>query len=220
MFNAGLSELRLVAPREKFPSKIADATSADCLKLMDEVKVYKSLSDATADINYIYALSARQRQMEVKSSSLEKFGERVAKKYFGKIKTAIVFGGESSGLNNDDISRCNEVITIVLNPKFNSLNLSQAVLLVSWNFWIASQNTKFEKIKRDNLPAAAGHVNGALNRLETELEIRGFFKSNASGEIVKRNIRTMFSRINMNEQEVQCLHGMVRCLLNFPIIKK
>ncbi len=220
MFNCGIEELRLVKPRDGWPNDRAMATSAECLKLMPEVQVFDSLADASHDISYIYATTARPRDMQVKVQDPMEVGAESATRASNGEKVAFVFGGESSGLHNTDVAQCNSVITIPLNPDFTSLNLAQAVLLVSWEWRKHSGENLIPAVGEVNSPLASQHhVNKALEVMEEELEKRGFFKSKGAESTVRRNLYTMFNRISMNEQEVQMLHGIVRCLSKFSIKK-
>ena len=220
MFNCGIADLRLVNPRDGWPNEKAMATSAECLKLMPDVEVFDSLKDASHDLNYMYATTARPREMQVVVQTPMEVGVESAQRGQNGEKVGFVFGGESSGMDNADVAQCNAVITIPLNPEFTSLNLAQAVLLVSWEWRKTSGENLVPAIGEVDSPLASQHhVNVAMEKMEDELEKRGFFKSAGAESTVRQNLYTMFNRIAMNEQEVQMLHGLVRCLSNYPIKK-
>lgn len=225
MLNCGVTELRLVAPRDTCCLQRAMAASADCLKQMPEVAVYKNLPEAIRDLQFVYASTARVRHMNMLAQSPMQAVADVVKRGRKTMpeRTGFVFGAESSGLDNEDVAQCNAIVTIPLNPVFTSLNLAQAVLLLCWEWRKALEMPveESEKMPRSpvssHVPATHGHVDVALRHLMVELNRRGFFKSETSESVVKRNIQTMFKRIGMNDREVQCLHGIVRCLTHFPI---
>ena len=225
MYNCGVEQLRLVNPRDGWDKngkcyEKAMATSAECLRLMPEVQVFDSLADASTDLQAMYASTARPRYMEVNVYSPMQAGEMISQQCNSNIDVGLVFGCESSGLDNNDIALCNGIITVRLNEKFKSLNLSQAVLLLCWEWWKNHNNEMSPKrLELDTPPASQEHIQKSLQRLEQELDSRGFFKSDTSGPTVKRNLNAMFNRIHMNEQEVQMLHGIIRCLTDFDIKK-
>ncbi|MDG1153642.1 MAG: TrmH family RNA methyltransferase [Alphaproteobacteria bacterium] len=217
MYNCGIENLRLVKPREHYPSSRAMATSADCLKQMPEVEVFSTVAEATADLQYIYASTARPRQMQVEVLNPMQAGVKMAEQSQSDVKVGILFGCEASGLANSDIAQCNSVVTAPLNPNFTSLNISQAVLLLSWNWWINLNNENFPmpSIAPDYELAKGVDKQQFVKRLISEIEPRGFFKSKDATDTVKRNIYNLFSRIDLNEQELKMLQGILSTLIKY-----
>jgi len=217
MYNCGIENLRLVKPREHYPSSRAMATSADCLKQMPEVEVFSTVAEATADLQYIYASTARPRQMQVEVLNPMQAGVKMAEQSQSDVKVGILFGCEASGLANSDIAQCNSVVTAPLNPNFTSLNISQAVLLLSWNWCINLNNENFPmpSIAPDYELAKGVDKQQFVKRLISEIEPRGFFKSKDATDTVKRNIYNLFSRIDLNEQELKMLQGILSTLIKY-----
>ena len=217
MYNCGIDTLRLVEPREHYPSSRAMATSADCLKSMPEVEIFDTVADAVADLQYVYASTARPRQMQVEVLNPMTAGEKMAEQTASGTNVGILFGCEASGLSNDDIAQCNTVITAPLNPEFTSLNISQAVLLLCWHWWINANDmdAPMPKLEPDYELATGEDKQAFVERLIGELEPRGFFKSAGAEDTVKRNIYNLFSRTDLNEQELSMLQGIIRTLTKY-----
>ncbi|MGB1360615.1 MAG: RNA methyltransferase [Alphaproteobacteria bacterium] len=216
MYNCGIEQLRLVEPREHYPSSRAMATSADCLKQMPEVQIFDTVADATADLQFVYASTARPRQMQVEVLTPMDAGVKMAEQSKQGTGIGILFGCEASGLSNQDIAQCNTVITAPLNPDFTSLNISQAVLLLSWHWWINVNDNKapMPSLDPDYQLATGESKQQFVSRLIGELEPRGFFKSAGAQSTVERNIYNLFNRTDLNEQELKMLHGIISTLIN------
>ena len=236
MFNCGVTTLRLVRPRDGWCDDAeavlqnpdvspayqnyvsALMASAEVLRNMPKVQVFDSLADASHDIQFLYASTARSRTLHMDIYTPSQVGKKIVASSVQGIRTGLVFGGEANGLSNDDVAQCHGILTIPLNPDFTSLNLSQAVLLLCWEWWQHAHNkTDIKQTTIPNSPLASiHHSNMAIHRLEQALSDRGFFKSKTSGPTVKRHIHALFNRIHMSEQEVQMLHGIIKCLTEFP----
>ncbi len=234
MYNCGIESLRLVRPRAGWCDD-ADAVvhnsdlyaayqnyvsalmaSAEVLRKMPKVQVFDTLLDASCDVQFLYASTARPRSLHMHIYSPSEAGTKMHQQAQHNIRTGLVFGCEASGLSNDDVAACHGVVTIPLNPHFTSLNLSQAVLLLCWEWWRQSPQAVPAPVKRTPPIAAIPHANRAVDSLENALQQRGFFKSETSGPVVRRQLRAMCNRLHMNTQEVQMLHGIVRCLTEYP----
>lgn len=211
MLNFGLSDLRLVAPRDGWPSDEAVRNSAGALGADNRVRVqvFKTLGDAISDLHFVLATTARRRDLVkdvyTPTSAATSVQERIAVEQ----NCGFVFGGERSGLDNDDIALCQGIITIPTNPDFSSLNLGQAVLLQCWEIFRAQESELKTAVQNENTPAPQGQLDELLNRLEKELESADFFKSAGLKPTMLRNIRSMFTRSDLTEQEVRTLHGIL-----------
>ncbi len=210
MLNCGLSDLRLVRPRDGWPNEKARAMSSGALDRMPGPKVFETTAEAIADCHFVAATTARNRDQVKKiytaRSSADELRDRIAKKE----KTAILFGAERTGLENDDIALSHAVINIQLNPDFSSLNLGQAVLLLSYE-WHMSVVKVPEEILRtgDSEPATQAEIENFLVRLERDLEASHFFRNPDMRPPMMRNIRNVYSRAGLTEQEVRTLHGIL-----------
>lgn len=214
MLNFGLRNLRLVEPRDGWPSLPAERNSAGALDIMPPVEVYDTLDQALADIHYSFATTARGRELNKEVSTPKSAAKHALKRSEKDQRTAFVFGAERTGLTNEECALCHEFLTIPANPDFSSLNLAQAVLLISavWQEAAADYvGPRDETI--DGKSASHGDVLNYIHRLEIALDERGFFKSEDLKPTMRRNIKTMLLRAKMSEQEINTLHGMLSSLI-------
>lgn len=234
MYNCGVDTLRLVRPRDGWcdnPDAVvknpklhtayqnyvsALMASAEVLRKMPRVQVFDTVSEAAHDLHFLYASTARSRTLHMQTFSPTQAGDTMIHHGKHNMRSGLVFGCEANGLSNDDVAQCHGVLTIPLNPNFTSLNVSQAVLLLCWEWWRNAHDLDVNPVSLDSPLASVEHTHMAIQRLEHALQERGFFKSETSGATVRRNIHALFHRINMTEQEVQMLHGMVKCLTVYP----
>lgn len=213
MLNCGLTELRLVAPRDGWPNPDAEASAAGATEVLENAKVFPTTADAVADLQRVYATTARTRDM----TNIVETPRQAA----GGMKTAVAsgqsvgvqFGPERAGLKNDDIALADTVIEVPLNPAFSSLNLAQAVLLIGYEWFQASDTSPArEMITAGNRVATKGELVNFFVRLEKSLEESGFLHPPEKTPIMVRNIRNMFQRADLTEQEVNTLHGIISAL--------
>ncbi|MGH1398170.1 MAG: RNA methyltransferase [Alphaproteobacteria bacterium] len=212
MGNFGFRDLRLVAPRDGWPNDAADGMAAGAFAHMDTVRVFDSLAEASADLHHLYATTARRRDLVkpvfTPNGAVEDMMENVQK------RAAFVFGPERTGLENDEVSLCHSLITIPTNPAFSSLNLGQSVLLMVAAYGQAASDAPARALPRgDSFPVAQADLIGFYERLEGALEEGRFFQSTHLKPTMIRNIRAIFSRADMSDQEVRTLHGIVSTLL-------
>ncbi len=214
MLNFGLDDLRLVAPRDGWPNPRAVDMASGAFEKMPAVRVFESLQDAAADLHMLYATTARVRDM-VKPvfTPMAAAHDAKARKDAGQ-NVGFVFGPERTGLENEDVMRCQAVITIPTNPEFSSLNLGQSVLLVANAAAQASDDTPPAQMSYGDSEAVShGKLEDFLVRLEDELDSGGFFKAANLKPTMVKNIRAMFTRADLSDQEVKTLHGVVSSLI-------
>lgn len=212
MMNCALSELRLVAPREDplSPKGLAAASGAD--GLLRAARIFESTEAAIGDLHRVMATTARRRDMtkivlhpRLAAAQLHSFvggGERVA----------LMFGPERAGLNNDDVALVDFLIEVPLNPAFSSLNLAQAVLLVGYEWYQAGFGESFKAtfVTNASRPAPKEDLLNFFSHLERELDDCGFLRNAEKRPGMIRNIRNVFDRAALTEQEVRTLHGVVK----------
>jgi tRNA/rRNA methyltransferase len=128
MLNCGVTELRLVNPRDGWPSEKALASSAGADRVINDAQLFSTTQAAIADCDLVYATGARLRHLNLPIDT----GEEAAPRLVAAARPAILFGPERTGLHNDDVALASRFLTIPLNPGFTSLNIAQAVLLVSY----------------------------------------------------------------------------------------
>ena len=211
MLNFGLTDLRLVNPRDGWPNQRAVDMSSGALELMPPVQVFQTLAEAIADLQVVYATTARPRDMVKPVFTPRSAAEDATGR---NEKFGFVFGAERTGLTNDEISLCQHIIQIPANPEFSSLNLGQAVLLVAHELFQARDDTLGRVIELGDSPAASqGDFENFFGRLEDELDQGGFFTAEGLRPTMIRNIRNIFTRAELSEQEVNTLQGIVSALI-------
>lgn len=217
MANFGLSELRLVNPREEFPNDKAIATASKADHIINSARVFTTLRDAIGDMNYVFATTARERDGFKPVRSAVEAANVLRKKENIHERTAVLFGRERWGLNNEEISLSDEIVTFPVNPAFASLNIAQAVLLMSYE-WMKSglereTDTAFRQEEME--PAHKATLYGLFNQLEEALDVRGYFRPKERKEIMVENLRSVLTRAAFSEPEVRLLRGVVSSLDHF-----
>ncbi|HBR69185.1 MAG TPA: rRNA methyltransferase [Rhodospirillaceae bacterium] len=214
MHNFGLDELRLVNPRDGWPSANAITMDAGALERMQPVRVFQTLAEAIADLHFVVATTARPRDMIKPVFTPRGAATEINTHTNNNQKTGIVFGAERMGLINDDIALCHAIATIPCNPDFSSFNLAQAVLLMAYEWMAQNDQTPGHTLNTgDSFPATQDKCEEFLSRLEFELNQRGFFRTEEIRPTMKRNIRNIFVRAGITDQEIRTLHGVVSSLI-------
>ena len=204
----------LLTPRDGWPNPDAISASAGADDILQQAMITGNLEEAIDDCHYVLGLTARTRMRALPRFDLTQAVNETSMRQQQNLQSALLFGAERSGLDNDAISRCDGVIHIALNPDFQSLNLSQAVLLFCYLYW---QNhllrTETDNLTADNLtPVSRNDLHIFLERLETSLEARGFFKTEQQKPEIIRNLRSYFTRSSPTDQELRTLHGIIERL--------
>jgi tRNA/rRNA methyltransferase len=222
MANFGLSDLRLVAPREDWPrsgelKKLAEAAAAGAVHLLDSAKVFDSLPNAVADLNFLWATTARERGQHKRILTPDLAMVEAASALQAGQRQGILFGPERTGMTNDEIALADAILTFPVNPAYASLNLAQAVLLTGYEWLRASGRAQapFAHQERSK-PARREMVLSFFDYLEGELERCGFFRPLGKQPVMRRNLRNIFHRLNMSEQDVRTLRGAVVRLVQGP----
>ena len=214
MLNCGVTEMRIVAPRDGWPSESAQAASAGATQVIDGAKIFSTTAEAIADLQFILATTIRTRDMVKKAYTPEGATVEIRSRTLdGGQKCGILFGPERSGLENIDIARADGILSIPLNPEFSSLNLSQAVLLVCYSWHIAwlekTPALSLPPLEGNMAPAPKAAVENLLQHFEAELDRNRFFRSPDMKPTTLRNIHNMFTRMEMTVQDVNTLHGII-----------
>ncbi len=211
MLNCGLMDLRLVAPRDGWPNVKALNAASGADAVIGQARLFDSVADAVADLNSVFASTARGREM-VKSVLTPR--QAAAKLRPNSTSHAgILFGPERSGLSNDDVVLADAIIEVPLNPAFSSLNLAQAVLIICYEWSVAAQETAPEYLPAGRSPAARKkEILNFFNMLEGELDARDFYPTTAMRPKMVSNLRNLFQRIELSQQDVKSLFGIVKSL--------
>lgn len=214
MLNCGLSRLRLVRPRDGWPSDKAVAASAGALERMPPVQVFPTLPEALADLEYVYATTARSRELVKPVLSPRAAAKDLHRRQAEGLRTGILFGAERMGLTNDDVALAHALVTAPLNPGFSSLNLAQSVLMMAYEWWsAAADDPEPSRLPTGaSRPATQAELEALLVRLEAELDAHHFFRNPDMRPTMVRNIRSLFTRATPTEQEIRTFQGIVTAL--------
>ncbi|MDP1668313.1 RNA methyltransferase [Phaeovulum sp.] len=212
MLNFGLDRLRLVDPRDGWPNPRAVAmASGAASQVLDHAGVFTDLAAAMADCDYVFATTARGRELAKPVFTPEAAMAHARALVAHGARVAVLFGAERAGLANEDVARASAIITIPVNPAFFSLNLGQAVLLMAYEW--ARGGAMPEAVQPPGDLASAEAVARLGDHYEAELEAAGFFFPPVKAARMKLNLRNMWARLRLTQAEVQSLHGMLRQLL-------
>lgn len=217
MANFGLAELRLVSPRDGWPSDKARSAASKADHVIDSTVVYGRLEDAIADLNFVYATTARQRDGFKPVRSPVTAAQTLRARFISGQKTGILFGREKSGLSNEDVALADEIVTFPVNPAFASLNIAQAVLLMSYE-WMKSgmddiTQTPFNEV--DQAPATKEEVIGLFEHIEEALDARGYFHPDDKKPRMVDNLRAVLSRRAFTAPEIKVMRGVISSLDRF-----
>jgi tRNA/rRNA methyltransferase len=224
MANFGLHELRLVAPRDGWPNEKAVTASSGAHWIVDGAKVYDDVGAALADVHYVYATTARPRDMIKEVITPEQAGRDMRERVARGEKVVLLFGRERWGLSNDEVSLADVIVTAPVNPAFASINIAQAVLLMGYEWYkdhapsLGQQTPELAALAGPGLqtpgtrPASKDELYGFYEHLERELDDAGFFKTDKKKPNMLRNLRNLFGRAELTEQEVRSLRGVVSAL--------
>lgn len=217
MLNCGLTELRLVKPRDGWPNEDALKASAGADGVISNAKVFETTSGAIADLGLVFAATARPRDMTTRViSPVQAAGETLRFVQEGG-DAGILFGREAKGLKNDDIALSDAIITVPVNPAFSSLNLAQAVFAVGHEWFKAVMPDDAQEgdlaIPKETRPADKAELLGLFEHLEDELQISGFFHVPEKRTVMSRNLRNLLQRAGLTEQEVRTLRGVISSLV-------
>lgn len=221
MLNCGVTDLRLVAPRDGWPNAAAVATSSGAVSVIKNTRLYETLPDAVADRSFVIATTSRSRDMRKPVFSPETAAQAIITADAARQMptSAIVFGPERTGLENEDLTFCDALLTIPLNPDYMSLNMAQAVLLVAYQWYRLNEaETRDRHSLLDHLGIAEQDIADKrdidmfLGHLGDALEESGFFTTEHQRPTIWNNLRNTFQRMRMTRQEVSTFHGMVKAL--------
>jgi len=212
MLNNGLLDLRLVEPRDPWPNEKGRAAASGADIVVDAVQVFDTVSEAVADLNRVFAATARPRD----SSQIVLTPREAAPTFHSSaqegIKTGVLFGPEAKGLSNDDVVMADAILAVPLNPAFKSLNLAQAVFCIAYEWYqtgVDMDAWREETSTRGAAPALKKDLIHLFEHLEQELDDCGFLRPPEKRPTMVQNIRIMFQRAQLTDQEVRTMRGII-----------
>jgi len=213
MMNTGLCELRLVAPRDPWPNRAAWRMASGAERVLEEARLFPDLHTAVADLQRLYATTARNREMVKWIATARRAAADLRQASARGEAVGLLFGPERTGMTSDELAMADVLVTVPLNPEHASLNLAQAVLLLGYEWWQAGQSgSELALHEGGSTPATRAQLIDFLTRLEGELEAGNFFRTPEQKPHMWRNLQTLFTRAQPTEQEIRTLHGVVAAL--------
>ncbi|MBX9947361.1 MAG: RNA methyltransferase [Reyranella sp.] len=213
MLNCGLSALRLVAPRDGWPNPKAQRAASGADIVLDKAEVFDSVGAAVADLERVVATTARNRELTQRIVTARRAAVEVRGWVGQGGRVGILFGPERTGLENDDMVHADTALSIPLNPQFSSLNIAQAVLLVSYEWAMAADAAPAERLSDHAArPATKEELQNLFAHLERALDESGFLRNKAMRPAMVHNLRALLQRATMTEQEARTFHGVIKFL--------
>ncbi|MEN2748871.1 TrmH family RNA methyltransferase [Sphingomonas sp. T9W2] len=208
MLNFGLTEMRLVAPRDGWPNPEAGPAASGADSVLRDATVYDSVADAVADCAHVYATTVRKRGITKPVVTPEAAAQAIRAEAG---RSAILFGPERSGLETDDVALARTILTVPINPEFGSLNLAQAVILVAYE-WSKGQELASPPVVDLGEPAPHEELEGMIGQLDDMLEAARFFFPPERAATSRRTLRTLLTKPGWTSQEVRTMRGVLSAL--------
>ena len=207
LLNFGLDGMRIVAPRDGWPNPKAVAMASGAGRLLDRAGVFPDLGAAVADCHYVFATTARPRELTKPVVTPEEAMAQARAMIAEGKKVGVMFGPERTGLENDEVAYANAIVTVPVNPEFPSLNLAQCALLMSYE-WRRQTEGQVPVPEIDLATSVERQHLG--DHYEEALGEAGFFFPEGKAGSMKLNLRSMWARLPLTRADVQVLHGMMR----------
>ena len=208
MLNFGLTEMRLVAPRDGWPNPDAGPAASGADLVLAEAQVFDTLAEAVADCTTIYATTVRKRGV----SKPVLTPEEAAREVHGTAgRSAYIFGPERSGLETDDVALAHKIVTVPINPEFGSLNLAQAVILLAyeWSKGVALASPPHVPL---DPPAPHSEMEELIGHFVRDLDTAGYFFPADRREATLRTLRTTLTRTGWSHNDIRMMHGIITAL--------
>lgn len=210
MLNFGLTDLRLVAPRDGWPNPDAGPAASGADIVLEQAQLFATVAEAVADCSHVYATTVRRRDLVKPVVTPE--AAALAMQTAGS-KSGILFGPERSGLETDDVALARTILTVPINPDFGSLNLAQAVILVAYE-WSKHQALSSPPVKELDPPAAQDELERLIAHVESMLQPTGYFWPHDRAPVTRRTLRSVLTKPGWNANEVRTLRGVLSALQN------
>ena len=208
ILNFGLTEMRLVAPRDGWPNPEAGPSASGADVILEQAEVFGSAQEAIADCSQVFASTVRRRDLVMPVLRPEEMAERIAA---SPERSAILFGPERSGLETEDVALAQAIVTVPINPEFASLNLAQAVILCAYE-WSKNAGLAQPTVEELLPPAPQDELEGMIAQFEALLEPRGYFRPESRRGATTRTLRTMLTKPGWNHLEVRTMRGVLSAL--------
>ena len=209
MLNFGLTELRLVAPRDGWPNPDAGPAASGADVVLERARVFSTVQEAIADCALVYASTVRRRDLILPVVAPDEMADTIAST---PDRAAILFGPERSGLETDDVAMAHAIVTVPINADFGSLNLAQAVILLAYEW---SKRSKLAQPPARELEPIAPHgeFEALVQQLEQALDSKGYFHPPERTRATKNTFRTIFMKAGWSSREIKAVRGIIRSLV-------
>ena len=209
MLNFGLTDLRLVAPRDGWPNPSAGPAASGADLVLEKARVFATVAEAVADCVHVYATTVRKRGLVIPVVSPEEAGREV---HGHDGPSAFLFGAERSGLETEEVALAGKIVTVPVNPDFRSLNLAQAVILIAYE-WSKHVSLAVPTEGEPAEPRATqAQLEGLIEQLYASLDEAHYFHPPDRTPATKNTIRTILTKAGWSTREIQALRGIVRTL--------
>ncbi len=212
MLNFGLTDMRLVNPRDGWPNPSAGPAASGADIVLERARVFENAEAAIADCSTIYASTVRRRDLIMPVLTPEAMAGDMVR---SATPSAILFGAERSGLETEEVALANAIVTVPINPDFGSLNLAQAVILLAYE-WSKTAELAVPPAKELEPPAPHGEVDGLIGQLDEALVEKGYFHPPSRTQATRNTLRTIFTKTGWSSREVKAVRGVIRALVNSP----
>lgn len=214
LLNFGLTSLRLVAPRDRWPNPKAETVAVGADHVLKAAKVEWKLEDALADATLVLAATARPRGLEKPVWGPREAAAKLRAAIGAGERPVVMFGPEAAGMETDEVAKADAILTLPVNPAFASLNLANAVAVFAYAYAEARQGAETPPWFRDSEspPATQEELEALFVHLEQELEHGRFFHPLDKAPLMKRNLRSIFLRARLTDQEARTLRGVIKAL--------
>jgi tRNA/rRNA methyltransferase len=210
MLNFGLTEMRLVAPRDGWPNPDAGPAASGADVVLERAQLFDTAADAIADCSHVFASTVRRRDLIMPVLTPEEMAGQIAA---SPERSAILFGAERSGLETEEVALAGSIVTVPINPEFGSLNLAQAVILLAYE-WSKHHELAVPPAKKLEAPAPHGEIEGLIGQLNGELDNKGYFHPPSRTQATKNTLRTIFTKTGWSSREVKAVRGIIRALVD------
>lgn len=216
MLNFGLERLRIVNPRDGWPNPKAVAVASSAGRVLDGAGLYQTTNEAVADCNYVFATTARHRDLTKPVMTPERAME-LARAMIGEgQKVAVLFGPERSGLDNRDIAVADAIISVPVSSDYGSLNLGQCVLLTAYEWRRQTTDSPADNPGLAKTEFASKlEIEKLGDHFEQRMDDAGFFFPITKAAGMKLNLRNLWSRMPLTRADVQIFHGMLRQMVRW-----
>jgi tRNA/rRNA methyltransferase len=210
MLNFGLTEMRLVAPRDGWPNPAAGPAASGADIVLEQARVFATAAEAIADCSMVYAATVRRRDLVMPVVSPQAMASAIAGT---SVRSAILFGPERSGLETEEVALAGAIVTVPINPEFASLNLAQAVILLAYE-WSRTTTLAVPPDKAPEPPAPHGELEGLIGQLDDALEAKGYFHPPSRKQATRNALRTIFTKTGWSSREIKAMRGVIRALVD------